>query len=140
MLGGVLPAVVAAVFSSLLLNWYFIHPIGTLTVADPENTLALVVFVLVGVLVALIVHRNARRTEQAQAAQRESAALAELSHSLLGATDQLPFFSRRRGHVRGLGRRHRPPATERTAPGRGGGRQLRSARARPITTSPTSQP
>ena len=94
-LGGVIPAVVAAVFSSLLLNWYFVHPIGTLTVADPENTLALVVFVLVGVLVALIVHRNARRTEQAQAAQRESAALAELSHSLLGATDQLPLLLRR---------------------------------------------
>jgi len=90
--GGLIPAVVAAVVSSLLLNWFFVQPVGTLTVADPENTLALVVFVLVGVLVALIVHRNARRTEEAQAAQRESAALAELSHSLLGAADQLPLL------------------------------------------------
>ena len=93
--GGVVPAVVAAVFSSLLLNWFFVQPVGTLTVADPENTLALVVFVLVGVIVAVIVHGNARRTEEAQAAQRESAALVELSHSLLGATDQLPLLLQR---------------------------------------------
>jgi two-component system sensor histidine kinase KdpD len=91
-IGGVLPAIVAAVLSSLLLNWFFVQPVGTLTVADPSNTIALVVFVLVGVIVALIVHLNARRTEQAQAALRESAALAELSHSLLGATDQLPLL------------------------------------------------
>jgi len=92
LIGGVVPAVVAAVVSSLLLNWFFVQPVGTLTVSDPANTVALVVFVLVGVLVALIVHLNARRTEQAQAAQREAAALAELSHSLLGSTDQLPLL------------------------------------------------
>ena len=94
-IGGVIPAVVAAVFSSLLLNWFFIQPVGTFTVADPKNTLALVIFVLVGVTVALVVHRNARRTEEAQAAQRESAALAELSHTLLSSTDQLPLLLRR---------------------------------------------
>jgi len=94
-IGGMVPAVVAAVVSSLLLNWFFVQPVGTLTVANPENTLALLVFVLVGVLVALIVHRNAWRTEQALAAQRESAALAELSHTLLGSTDQLPLLLQR---------------------------------------------
>ena len=84
LIGGMVPAVVAAVISSLLLNWFFVEPVGTLTVANPENTIALVVFVLVGVLVALIVHRNAARRAEAQEAQRESAALVELSHSLLG--------------------------------------------------------
>jgi two-component system sensor histidine kinase KdpD len=110
--GGVIPAVVAAVLSSLLLNWFFVHPTGTLTVADPENTFALVVFVLVGVIVALIVHRNARRTAEAQAAQRESDALVELSHSLLGATDQLPLLLQRAVDmfgVRGAAIVHRPP-------------------------------
>jgi two-component system sensor histidine kinase KdpD len=94
-IGGVVPAVVAAVFSSLLLNWFFVQPVGTLTVSDPKNTLALVIFVLVGVTVALVVNLNARRTEEAVAAQRESAALAELSHSLLSSTDQLPLLLRR---------------------------------------------
>lgn len=95
LIGGVIPAVLAAVLSSLLLNWFFVQPVGTLTIANPENTLVLLVFVVVGVLVAMIVHNNAARTEQAQAAQRESASLAELSHSLLGATDQLPLLLQR---------------------------------------------
>lgn len=93
-LGGVAAAVVAAVVGSLLLNWFFVQPVGTLTVADPHNALALAVFVLVGVLVATIVHRNARRTEEARAAQREASALAELANSLLGSTDQLPLLLR----------------------------------------------
>ncbi len=95
LIGGLVPAVVAAVLSSLLLNWYFVPPFGTLTVANAENTIALVVFVLVGVLVAGIVHRNAARTAEAREAQREAAALVELSHSLLGATDQLPLLLNR---------------------------------------------
>ncbi|MEZ5089019.1 MAG: DUF4118 domain-containing protein [Micropruina sp.] len=111
-IGGVIPAVIAAGFSSVLLNWFFVQPTGTFTVSSPENTLALIVFVLVGVIVALIVHLNARRTEQAQAAQRESAALAELSHSLLGATDQLPLLLQRAVDmfgVRAAAIVHRPP-------------------------------
>ena len=92
--GGLLPAVLAAVVSTLLMNWFFIPPVGTLTVSDPRNTLALGVFVVVGVTVALIVHRSAARAEEAQAAQRESAALVQLSHTLLGSTDQLPLLLR----------------------------------------------
>jgi two-component system sensor histidine kinase KdpD len=111
-IGGVLPAVVAAVLSSLLLNWFFVQPVGTLTVSDPRNTLALVVFVLVGVLVALIVHRHAARSAEARTAERESAALVELSHSLLGATDQLPLLLQRAVDmfgVRGAAIVRRPP-------------------------------
>ena len=40
-------------------------------------------------------HRNAARRAEAQEAQRESAALVELSHSLLGATDQIPLLLQR---------------------------------------------
>ena len=39
--------------------------------------------------VAFVVHTSARRAEAAIAAQRESAALAELTHTLLGSTDQM---------------------------------------------------
>ncbi len=61
----------------------------TLTISEPENALALVVFVVVAVVVAFVVHTSARRAERAVAAQRESAALAELTHTLLGSTDQM---------------------------------------------------
>ncbi|HYN65589.1 MAG TPA: ATP-binding protein [Ornithinibacter sp.] len=89
LLGGIGPALVGAVLSSLLLNWFFTHPVGTLTISQPENAVALVVFAAVAVVVAFVVHTSARRAERAVAAQRESAALAELTHTLLGSTDQM---------------------------------------------------
>jgi two-component system sensor histidine kinase KdpD len=89
LLGGIGPAIVGALASSGLLNWFFLEPVRTLTISEPENALALVVFVAVAVVVAFVVHTSARRAERAVAAQRESAALAELTHTLLGSTDQM---------------------------------------------------
>jgi two-component system sensor histidine kinase KdpD len=89
LLGGIGPAIVGAVASSLLLNWFFLEPVRTLTISEPENAFALAVFVVVAVVVAFVVHTSARRAERAVAAQRESAALAELTHTLLGSTDQM---------------------------------------------------
>ena len=54
-----------------------------------RERLALAVFIVVAVVVAFVVHTSARRAERAVAAQRESAALAELTHTLLGSTDQM---------------------------------------------------
>src|SRR5439155_9074214 len=42
--GGRAPAFTAAVLGSLAANWYFTPPLYRLTIADPENLLALVVF------------------------------------------------------------------------------------------------
>ena len=56
----------AAVRRSLL-NFFFTPPLHTLTIAETENLVTLVVMVVVGVLVALVVDRAARRTVQAAA-------------------------------------------------------------------------
>jgi two-component system sensor histidine kinase KdpD len=92
LLGGIGPAIVGAVVSSVLLNWFFLEPVRTLTISEPENAFALAVFVMVAVVVAFVVHTSARRAERAVAAQRESAALAELTHTLLGSTDQMTLL------------------------------------------------
>ena len=92
LLGGIGPALVGSVSSSLLLNWFFTPPVGNLTISEPANAVALVVFVAVAAAVAFVVHRSARRAEAAIAAQQESAALAELTHTLLGSTDQMSLL------------------------------------------------
>jgi two-component system sensor histidine kinase KdpD len=83
LIGGLWPAIVAALLGSLCLNFLFVPPTGTLTIADPENALAIAVFLLTGMAVATVVDRAARRTEQAIRARAEANALAVLSHSLL---------------------------------------------------------
>lgn len=92
LVGGRWPAIVGAVISGVSLNLFFVQPTLTLTIADPENALALVVFLITGIAVASVVDLAGRRTEEATRARAEANALAVLSHRLLhtgGDQDQL---------------------------------------------------
>jgi two-component system sensor histidine kinase KdpD len=73
LVGGFVPAVVAAVTSSLLLNWYFTPPVHTWTIDSPQNLLALVLFVAVAVIVSSVVHLAARRAVLAAGLANEAA-------------------------------------------------------------------
>ena len=86
-IGGLAPSLVCALLASSLLNFFFTEPTGGLTVADPENALALVVFVLVAVAVASVVDLAERRRLQAGVARSEADALAELSRAVLAGQD-----------------------------------------------------
>jgi two-component system sensor histidine kinase KdpD len=86
-LGGFWPAVLAAVASSLLLNWYFTEPIHTFTIQQPKELLALLLFVTVAVAVSSMVHLAARRAVQAARAREEAASLLELAQTVLGGAD-----------------------------------------------------
>jgi two-component system, OmpR family, sensor histidine kinase KdpD len=83
LVGGFLPGLLAAVVGSLLLNYYFTPPIHKWTIAEANNVLALVVFVVVAVLVSRVVDRAARRTRQAARASAESELLATTAGSVL---------------------------------------------------------
>ncbi|MFC7492221.1 MULTISPECIES: DUF4118 domain-containing protein [unclassified Knoellia] len=89
LVGGLWPALVTAGASSLLINWFFTEPRHTLTISDPQNLVALSVFLGVAIAVSSVVHLSVRRAAAARAAQREAAALASSAESLLGEEDQL---------------------------------------------------
>ena len=84
LVGGLAPALIAAVFGSVLLNYYFTPPLHTFTIGETNNTLALLVFALVATLVSSVVDLAARRTRQAARAAAESRTLANLAGSVLG--------------------------------------------------------
>jgi two-component system sensor histidine kinase KdpD len=83
LLGGLLPALASATVGTLLLNWYFTPPEGTLSISEPRNVLALAVFVAVAVSVASAVDLAARRTQQAVRLRAEAEILSYLAGSLL---------------------------------------------------------
>lgn len=87
LVGGRWPSCVSAVVSYACLNYFFTPPTGRLTIADPENALALVVFVLVAAAVASLVDLAARRTVQAYRARAEASTLAALSRAVLAGED-----------------------------------------------------
>jgi two-component system sensor histidine kinase KdpD len=83
LVGGLLPALAAAAFGSLLLNYFFTPPLHLFTVADPKNIVAIVIFVSVAVSVASVVDLAARRTHQAARLRAESEILSFLAGSVL---------------------------------------------------------
>ena len=99
--GGAAPALVAAILGALLLNWYFTEPHRTLTVADPDNLVALTVFGAIGVAVGLFISAYRRRTVAAQRANVEAEALARVAAGLISSDDPLPsMLERVRVHTR----------------------------------------
>lgn len=89
LIGGIWPAVFAAVLSGLTLNFLFIDPIHSLTIAEPRQFLALLFYVLSAVLVSYVVDQAARRTRVALRAAAESQLLATIAGSVLRGEDAL---------------------------------------------------
>ncbi|MCC7023409.1 MAG: DUF4118 domain-containing protein [Thermomicrobiales bacterium] len=81
---GLLPAVVAAITSFVVLDLVFIPPYLTLTIADRDHVLALVVYLAVAVVTARLAARLQARTEEAMRESRHTAMLAELNAALIG--------------------------------------------------------
>ncbi|HEV7825053.1 MAG TPA: sensor histidine kinase KdpD [Mycobacteriales bacterium] len=95
LVGGLWPAVVAAVAGGLLANYLFTPPVRTLTIAEPQNALALGVLVAVAVAVSAVVDLAARRTVQAARARAEADTLTTLAGSVLRGEDAVPALLER---------------------------------------------
>ena len=83
LVGGFVPAVLAAIAGFLLLNFFFTPPIHRFTIADANNVLALVIFVAVALVVSFLVDDAARRTKQAARATAESELMVTTAGSVL---------------------------------------------------------
>ena len=82
-LGGFVPSVLAALVSTALLNFYFIPPIHTFTIAEKNNVIALLVFLFDAVIISSLVEQSAKRTRQALVASKESSVLSALAGKVL---------------------------------------------------------
>ncbi|MDH6111076.1 two-component system sensor histidine kinase KdpD [Kitasatospora sp. MAP12-15] len=87
LLGGSASALVASLIASLLLNYYFIPPIHTFTIGEPNNVIALVVFAVVALTVSTVVDRATRQTVRAARATAEAETLSTLAGTVLRRHD-----------------------------------------------------
>mgnify|MGYP000169730020 CR=1 FL=1 len=65
------PALVAAILGVLCFNFFFLPPVHTFTIADPQNWIALAVFLITAVTAGQLSARAKRRAEEAEAGKRE---------------------------------------------------------------------
>jgi two-component system sensor histidine kinase KdpD len=97
LVGGLRPAVFAAVLSGITLDYLFVAPLFTITVAHPLHALALALYVVIAILVSLIVDQAARRARTAQRAAAEAELLAAVAGNVLrGDNAVLALVSRTR--------------------------------------------
>ncbi len=81
LVGGIWPALFAAVLSGLTLDFLFVEPLYTIHIHEPHHLLALVLYVIIASMVSFIVDRAARYTRAA----RRSAAESELIQTIAGS-------------------------------------------------------
>ncbi|GAA2418679.1 sensor histidine kinase [Mycolicibacterium llatzerense] len=94
LLGGVAPAALSAVLSGLLLNYFFVAPRYSFTIADPDSALTVVVLLAVAVAVAALVDGAAKRSREARHASQEAELLALFAGSVLRGADLTTLLER----------------------------------------------
>ncbi|HEU5356221.1 MAG TPA: ATP-binding protein [Actinocrinis sp.] len=82
-LGGLIPALIAALWGSLLLNYFFITPVHTFTIDEGNNVFALIVFALVALTVASVVDLAIKQARRAASASAEAETLGAFAVSVL---------------------------------------------------------
>jgi two-component system sensor histidine kinase KdpD len=89
-------AVLVAIGTTASLNYYFLPPVGMFTIADPQNWVALFVFVAVSVVASNLSSAARREATEARSRRDELARLFDLTRDILlvsGGTDALEQVS-----------------------------------------------
>lgn len=80
---GIAESTTASLAAVLCFNFFFLPPLGTLTIADPQNWVALVAFLLTAIITSQLSGRARRRHMDALTRQRDLERLYVLSRALL---------------------------------------------------------
>ncbi|HEV2633737.1 MAG TPA: ATP-binding protein [Actinocrinis sp.] len=94
-LGGLVSALVAALWGSLLVNYYFIPPVHSITIAEPNNSIALAVYIVVALTVASVVDLAIKQTRRAAAASVEAETLNAFAVAVLRGDEAIPALLER---------------------------------------------
>jgi two-component system sensor histidine kinase KdpD len=81
-------AVFTAIVATICFNFFFLPPIGTFTIADPQNWIALFAFLVTAVIASQLAERAHRNADTANQRRREAERLYAFSQKLL-LTDKL---------------------------------------------------
>ena len=98
-----------SVIAFLCLNYFFVPPIFSLAVSDPSDTLALIAFLITGLIVTRLTARAREAAESAARQREDTTRLYDLAQALLATnpdvtigTELLKPFKSRFGLARGL--------------------------------------
>jgi two-component system sensor histidine kinase KdpD len=80
---GLIYSVCLSVVCTLLYNYFFLPPIGSFTIADPQNWIALLAFLASAIFISKLSENERRQTELSEVRRKEMERLYEFSNQLL---------------------------------------------------------
>jgi two-component system sensor histidine kinase KdpD len=80
---GIAQSVVASIIAAFCFNYFFLPPVGTWTIEDPKNWVALFAFLISALIASELSNRARHRTSEANAGKLEMERLYELSRAIL---------------------------------------------------------
>jgi len=86
-------AVVMAFVATAAFNFFFLPPVGTFTIADPQNWVALFAFLVSALVASNLAERARREAERAQSRRRDVERLYGLSQRLLASENVLELLN-----------------------------------------------
>ena len=86
---GLTLATTTAIIATLAFNYYFLPPVHTFTIADPQNWIALLAFLVSAILASRLSERARREAENANRRRNEVERLYSLSQQLLATENVL---------------------------------------------------
>jgi two-component system sensor histidine kinase KdpD len=86
-------ALVMAVIATAAFNFFFLPPVGTFTIADPQNWVALFAFLVTALVASNLAERARREAEGAKQRRREVERLYGLSQRLLASENALELLN-----------------------------------------------
>jgi two-component system, OmpR family, sensor histidine kinase KdpD len=89
LLGGIWPALLAAVGAGFFLDFFFEPPLYVIRIAEPSHFVSLIIFLIVAALVSLVVDQAARRLRAANRSAAESEVLVAVASGVIGGTDAI---------------------------------------------------
>ena len=89
LLYGLRPGLLAGVVSALAYNFFFLPPLYTFTIADPQNAVTVVVLLGVAVITSQLAARVRAQGALAATSARQNAALAGFARALAAAPDEV---------------------------------------------------
>lgn len=84
-------AIAACLVSVAAYNFFFLPPVGTFTIADPQNWVALIAFLATAVTASQLSARARQRAEEARSRQEELERMYRFSRALMLGEEGLPF-------------------------------------------------
>jgi len=84
---GIGPSILASIAGMVCLNFFFLPPVGTFTIHDPQNWLALFIFILTAILASQLSSTARKTAQEAEKGREEVWKLYQLSRAIIITPD-----------------------------------------------------